>query len=217
MGCLGKIGCATLLVLLAVVAWFTRSRWMPMVGLEPVASSPAGPVWEPLSDAGAERTRRALARLRQPRGPVFDNLSGGDVASYIYRELARQLPPSTDSVEATVIGDRLYLRASVRPGELGGSAVLGPLGTFLAERERVQFGGTFHVIRPGLAEYQVKEVKLRELTIPPGMIPRLISRIGRGARPEGVSPSGLPLVIPDYVGDIRVANGRVTLYKAVVR
>jgi hypothetical protein len=212
MRCLARIGCLTVLCILAVVGWFTRDRWLPMVGYH-TTNNPAAPTWEAISDAGADRTRRALEKLSRPSGPVFQNLSGGDVASYIFRELARQLPPSTDSVQAAVIGDRLYLRASVKLSELGGAAVLGPLATFLGERERIQFGGTFHVIRPELAEYQVKEIKLRELAVPATMIPKLLSRVERGSRPEGVSADGLPIVIPKFVGDIRVANGKVTVYK----
>jgi hypothetical protein len=212
MNCLARIGCLTVLCILAVVGWFTRDRWLPMVGLRTTTTA-SGPTWEPLSDAGAERTRRALDKLSQPRGPVFQNLSGGDVASYIFHELARQLPPSTDSVQAAVIGERLYLRATIKLNEIGGAAVLGPLASFLGEREQIQFGGTFHVVRSELAEYQVKEIKLRELAVPAGMIPKLIAKIERGARPEGVSADGLPIVIPAYVGDIRVANGKVTVYK----
>ena len=212
MNCLARIGCLTVLCILAVVGWFTRDRWLPMVGLRTTTTA-TGPVWESLSDAGAERTRRALERLSQPRGPVFQNLSGGDVASYIFRELARQLPPSTDSVQATVIGERLYLRASIKLNEIGGASVLGPLASFLGEREQIQFGGTFHVIRPELAEYQVKEIKLRELAVPASMIPKLLAKIERGGRPEGVSPDGLPIVIPGFISDIRVANGKVTVYK----
>jgi len=212
MNCLARIGCLTLVCILAVVGWFTRDRWLPMVGYRST-SSVTGPAWESLSDAGAERTRRALDKLSQARGPVFQSLSGGDVASFIFRELARQLPPSTDSVEAAVIGDRLYLRASIKLSEIGGAAVLGPLASFVGEREQIQFGGTFHVIRPELAEYVVKEIKLRELAVPSGMIPKLMAKIERGPRPQGVSADGLPIVIPKYVGDIRVANGKITVYK----
>ena len=214
MNCLARIGCLTLLCILAVVGWLTRDRWLPMVGYR-TTSSAAGPTWETISDAGAERTRQALERLSRPSGPVFQNLTGGDVASYIFRELARQLPPSADSVQAAVIGERLYLRASVKMSELGGSAVLGPLASFLGERERIQFGGVFRVVRPELAEYAVKEIKLRELAVPSTMIPRLLAKVERGSRPAGVSPDGLPIVIPKFIGDIRVANGRVTVYKTV--
>src|SRR3954463_16185844 len=98
MGCFRRIGCAGVVNGVCVAGWLTRDRWLPMVGWRSVAAT--GPTWEPLSDAGAERARAALTKLSQARGPVFANLSGGDVASYVYRELARQLPASTDSVEA---------------------------------------------------------------------------------------------------------------------
>ena len=213
MGCLSRIGCLVLVIIIAIVAWLTSDRWLPRVtGHSPVAST-AGPVWEPITPQGAERTRQMLTRLSQPTGPVFGNLSGADVASYVYQALAKQLPPSADSIEAAVIGDRLYIRASVRLQDLGGTSVLGPLAGMLGERERMEFGGTFHVIRPQLAEYEVKDIKIRDLSLPQAMIPRVLGQTERGSRPEGLSPDGLPLVVPKYLGDVRIANGRVTLYK----
>jgi hypothetical protein len=35
------------------------------------------------------------------------------------------------------------------------------------------------------------------------------------ARPAGIDDDALPLPLPAYIGDIRVANGKVTLYKNV--
>ena len=187
---------------------------MPRVtGRAASTASATGPVWEPLTPQGAQRTRQLLARLSQPAGPVFGNLSGGDVASYVYQSLAKQLPASADSVEAAVIGDRLYIRASVRLRDLGGTSVLGPLAGMLGDREQMQFGGTFHVVRPQLAEYEVKDIKIRDLSIPATMIPRVLKQTERGFRPEGLSPDGLPIVVPGYLGDVRIADGRVTLYK----
>lgn len=212
MGCLSRMGCLVLVIVIAIVAWLTSDRWLPRVTGHG-SSTAAGPVWERITPQGAERTRRLLDQLSKPTGPVFGNLSGGDVASYVYQALARQLPPSADSVEAAVIGDRLYIRASVRLQDLGGTSVLGPLAGMLGDRERMQFGGTFHVIRPQLAEYQVKDIKLRDFSIPAAMIPRVLRQTERGSRPEGLSPDGLPIVVPSYLGDVRIANGRVTLYK----
>jgi hypothetical protein len=212
MGCLSRIGCLALLIVIALVAWLTSDRWWPrLTGHAPVTVM--APVWEPITPQGAERTRELLARLSKPTGPVFGNLSGADVASYVFDALAKQLPPSADSVEAAVIGDRLYIRASVRLKDLGGTSVLGPLAGMLGDRERMQFGGTFHVVRPQLAEYQVKDIKIRDFSIPPTMIPRVLRQTERGSRPDGLSPDGLPLVVPSYLGDVRIANGRVTLYK----
>lgn len=215
MGCLSRVGCLALIVVVALVAWITRDEWLPRVTGHATSTTVAGPVWEPLTPQGAERSRQLLARLSRPSGPVFGNLSGGDVASYVYQSLAKQLPPSADSIEAAVIGDRLYIRASVLLQDLGGTASLGPLAGMLGDRERMEFGGTFHVVRPQLAEFQVKDIKIRDLSLPTSMIPRILRQSERGSRPEGLSPDGLPIVIPAYLGDVRIANGKVTLYKTV--
>jgi hypothetical protein len=216
MGCLARIGCITLLVLLALVAWLTRDRWMHRITGRTAAVT-TGPTWEPITAQGSERTRVALEKLGRRGGPTYTALSGGDVASYVFQALARQLPPSADSVEAAVINDRLYIRASVRISDLGagGRSALGPLAGLLGDRERMQFGGTFHIIRPGLAEFEVQDLKLRDFSVPPPMIPKLLQQIERGTRPPGLSPAGLPLVIPPSLGDVRVGNGRITLYKSV--
>ena len=212
MSCLSRIGCLALVVLVLLAGWLTRDRWLHRVtGRAPAVA--AGPVWEPLTAERAERTRRALEQLSRPSGPVFTNLSGGDVASYIFQSLAKQLPPSADSVEAAIIGDRLYIRASIRLSDLGGTSTLGPLAGMLGDRERMQFGGTFHVLRPGMAEFQVKDIRIRDFSVPTATIPRLLRQIWRGTRPEGLSPDGLPVVIPAYLGDVRIANAAVTLYK----
>lgn len=215
MGCLSRIGCLVVLAIIAFVAWLTNDLWLPRLTDRVHTATATGPVWEPITPQGAERTRQLLNRLNQPSGPVFGNVSGGDVASYVYQALAKQLPPSADSIQAAVIGDRLYIRASVRLQDVGGSSVLGPLAGMLGEREQMQFGGTFHIIRPQLAEYQVKDIKIRDLSLPEMMIPRVLRQTERGSRPEGLSPDGLPLVVPKYLGDVRIANGRVTLYKTV--
>lgn len=213
MGCFARLGCLVVLVLLAIVGWLTRDRWLPTVreklGGEPRAVS----LWEPLSDDRAERARQSLDRLSRPTGPVFANLTGAEAASFIYKALVRQLPRSADSVEAAVLGDELALRASVELRDLGGQRALGPLAGFLGDRERVQFGGTFAVVRPGLAEFQIREIKVRDFSVPRALVPRLIRQMGRGSRPEGVSPDALPLEIPRYIADIRIAKGKVTVYK----
>lgn len=216
MGCIARLGCLVLLCILAVVGWFTRDRWMPMLHLGGhAAAGSTTTTWQPLSDAGAERTRAALGRLSQPRGPVFATLSGSDVASYVYKSLTRQLPASADSVEVAVIDDRVSMRASVPTRELGGSGVLGPLASMLGDRERVQLGGTLRVVKAGLGEFHVQELKIGNLNIPRAMIPRLLRQMSRAPRPADVSDDALPLPLPSYVGDIRVANGRITLYKNV--
>jgi hypothetical protein len=217
MGCIARLGCLVLLACLAVAGWFTRDQWLHKVtGSSPAtggAVATTGPVWEPLSDAAGARGKRAIDNLARPSGPVFTNLTAGEVASYVFQSAARTLPASADSVEAAVIGDALYVRAVVPVKDIAGAGVLGPLAGLLNERERLQLGGSFRVIRPGLSEFQIREIKLRDFKVPSGAIPRLLAQMNRGTRPEGVAANALPVTTPRDLGDVRIANGRVTLYR----
>ena len=214
-GCLRRIGCLFILLCAAVVAYLMRDRWLPMVGVKPAARTVEanGPAWEPVSDDAAARARRGIESLGRRNGPVFVNLSPGELASYFYIALAQQLPPSADSIEATTIGNRLYVRAVVSLDEFKAVDALGPLGSVLGRRERLQMGGTFAMIKPGLAQYLVEDIRLGQLPIPRGAVPKVLKQIRRGSRPEGVAENGLPFVVPTYLGDARVAADKITLYK----
>jgi hypothetical protein len=212
MGCLFRLGCLFLLLCAAIVGWFTRARWMPKSWLDKLSPPAKVATWQPLTAAGADRTRTALDRLSRPSGPVFETLSGADVASYAFQQLARRLPASADSIQARVDNDKLSMRANVNTSDIRG---LGPLGAMLGEREPVELTGTIRVVNPGLGEFQVQDAKVRGLSIPRGMISTLIGRVDRGPKRPGVDADAMPLPLPPYVGDIRVANGRITLYKNV--
>jgi hypothetical protein len=221
MRCLGRLGCLFVLAALAVIGWLTRERWLHLIAggstdtdSAAVATGREG-VWRPLTADGAERARRALEELERPNGPTVVTVSAPDLGAYVYRELARQLPPSADSVEAMAVDDRLHVRASVRLQELGGRDVLGPLAGMLGDRERLQIGGTLRVVRPGLGELVVREIRVGQLPIPAAVIPRLLRQVARRDRPPGVSESGLPLRLPEHIGEVRVSGGNVTIHKAV--
>jgi hypothetical protein len=216
LGCLRKVGCLVLLAILAAAAWFSRESWWPRRAVEAdsTATEPAI-AWEPITEEGAARARRAVEALGRRSGPVFANIRPGDLASYLYIALSKQLPPSAENVEAAVVGDRVYVRATVALRDFKGVESLGPFASFLGERETMQFGGRFGIIRPGLAQFLIEDVKLREFTVPRAAIPRLLRQIRRGARPEGLAETGLPLEVPTYVGDVRAGKGQVTVYKTV--
>ena len=213
-GCARRVGCLVLVVVLVLAAWFTRERWVPLIRDRGAVAKEGE--WEPITPEGAERARKAIASLGAKSGPVYANVRAGDLASYVFQALRKQLPPSAQNVEATVIGERMYVRASVALSDFGGPGALGPLASFMSDREVMTFGGTFALLRPGLAEYRVEELKLRDLSVPKTMLPKLIQRVGRGARPAGLAPNALPLEVPTTIGDVRVGRGRVTLYKAGV-
>ena len=54
--------------------------------------------------------------------------------------------------------------------------------------------------------------------VPPRLIPSLLDAMRRAAQADADSlPTDvLPIPLPKVVADVRVANGKVTLYKAVV-
>ena len=206
-------GCLVLVLLAAAAGWFLRDRFNFRDRDTPVVSDTVV-VWEPITTEGAERAKKAIEDLGARAAPVFTSLRPGDVSSYIFVALARQLPPSAERIESAVIGDRLHVRASVKLSDFGGAGALGPLAGFLGERETMQLGGYFHVIRPGLAEFRVTNLQLGTFAVPTNLIPRLIRGFSKGARPEGVADDGLPLVVPQYIADVRIAGGRVVLYRS---
>ena len=215
MGCIARLGCLILLVLLGCIAWLTRDRWTPYLHLSSPPPAAAAIDWQPLTAAGAARAQAALDTLSHVEGPVFQNVAPGDASAFVMKALLNRMPNATDSAAAAVVGDELYVRSQVSIRELGGSEVLGTLASMLGDRERLQLGGTFHVVRPGLTEFRLTQVKIGKLTVPAAVIPKLLERIARGAGLNGVTANALPIPTPKYLVDIRVADGHLTLYKGL--
>jgi hypothetical protein len=219
-GCLKRLGCLVLIIcLVAVWYWYARVGNPAAITSEgvkplpPATSTNLG--WKPLTAADAQRGQAAVLSLGSQSGPVFANLTPAEAASYIFLVLAKQLPPSAKNAEAAVIGDKLYVRADVDLKDFGGSKQLGPLGMLLGERDSVRLGGNINMLKPGLAEFLVQEVKLGRIDVPSGLVARLVTQIKRGKPVEGVSQKGLPMVMPTYISDVRISNGKITLYKSV--
>jgi hypothetical protein len=214
MGCLRRAGCLLVVAAIAVALWVTQDSWLRVIHhSRPEPATTVERVWQPLSPDAAAHGKRAIDGLSSSRGPVYVNLTADEIASYVVSAAGGAFPASADSVEAAVIGDVLYVRAIVPTKDIASSGVLGPLAGLLNEREKVSLGGTFHVVRPGLSEFQLRDVKLREFSVPKGAIPRLVQQITKGRKTEGVADNALPVPTPPSLGDVRIANGRVTLYK----
>jgi hypothetical protein len=219
-GCLKRAGCLVIiLVLIALWYWYARvdrpaAITASATGTAATATSVSSG-WQPLTASDAERGRVAVQSLERQSGPVFANLSPAEAASYIFTVLAKQLPPSAKNAQASIIGDRLYVRSEVELKDFGGTKALGPLGMLLGERDSVRFGGTINMLRPGLAEFLVQELKLGRIEVPTTLIPRLLTQMKRGKTIPGISQNGLPMVMPPYISDVRISNGKITLYKSV--
>jgi len=215
MGCLRRIGCLvflSMMFILAIAAWFSRDWWLQMAPFGPQHVAQQAATWQSPSPDGARRAEIALAGLQRRNGPVFANVAPGDLVAYVLKEFSRLLPSSADSIQAAVVGDRLHIRARVRAADLGRD-VIGPIAYLLSEHERIEFGGALRVIRPGFSEYRVKTFKVHDIALPQSVLPALVRQLSGDARPAGLSDDGLPLATPEYIGDVRVSAGRITVYK----
>ena len=216
-GLFRRLGCLLIIIAICVAIWYWYAR-VPTTKTSTTTVETATSVnsgWQPLTAADADRGRAAVQSLGNQSGPVFANLTAAEAASYIFTVLAKQLPPSAQNAQAAIIGDRLYVRSDVELKDFGGSKALGPLGMLLGDRDSVRFGGTINMLKPGLGEFLVQEVKLGKLDVPNALIPRILTQMKRGNPVEGISQNGLPMVMPSYISDVRIANGKITLYKSV--
>ena len=218
-GCFKSIGCLVVALAIAAGAWFTRDYWTPFLHRitqpAPSAPAPGAGAWQPATPAGAARARAIVERLASRNGPVYGNVEAGDLTAFIFQQLSHQLPPSARDVEAMVSGDQLLVRCTMNPGDLGDLSALGPLAKVLGSREPVQFSGTLDIVKLGLAEYRVQSFRIHDLSLPHAMMPRLIKSYSKGARPAGIADDALPLITPVHIGDVRIKNGQITLYKVV--
>jgi hypothetical protein len=212
-GCLRSIGCLVVLVVLGGVGWFSRDVWLPRVTGEPRTTSTL--TWEPVSTARGERARRAVDSLARRTGPVFVSLSGAEVASLLLAEAERRYPALVEDADATVVGDRIRVRATADLSQLRGLDGLGPLGAVLDSRQRVELAGSVEVLEAGVAQLVVQDARIGDIQVPRPLIPRLVRQLDRGARPPSAAANALVFPLPPHVGDLRIARGRVTLYKTV--
>jgi len=208
--CLGRLGCLLLFLIAGALAFLTRDRWLPRVlgerGRAPVT-------WESVNEPGNQRAGDRVASLGRPGGPAYVTVSAAELAALMVESSGHRLPAALDSVQAAIDSETVRVRALVKLDDVRGLDALGPLSGLLDKRERIEFTGTMAVIRPGLGEFRVASVKVADLSLPRAAIPRLLSRLDASVRPEGVAPDGIAITIPDYIGDVRVARGQVTLYR----
>jgi hypothetical protein len=207
-GCLRRVGCLIVLVAIAAAGWY----WWT-VKASPSSTVAAG-VWHPVTAADATSGSAAVASLTATRGKVFTNLTPAQAVAYLIQTTAKQLPPSSTDVQAMVSGDELHVRAVVPLRELGADRALGPLASMIGARDTVELAGRVDLLRAGLAQMHVTRAQIHALSVPKAMLPKLVQQM-RHESPEGLAPDAFAIPLPSYIGDIRIADGKVTLYKNV--
>lgn len=208
-GCIRKLGCLAILAVALAVGYY----WYARVPDEKPAAAGAPPaiVWERLSPALGAQGRSAVESLAG--GQAYAALSAGQVASYIFFEMASSLPETAQDLEAAVIGDRLAVRGLVSLADIGGAKILGPLAQMLSDRDTLLLSGTMNVLATGEGQFVVKELRFGHMRAPSGVIPRIVRQIDKTADRGPMAPSAISLPLPPGVADVRVGGGMVTLYK----
>jgi hypothetical protein len=208
-GCLRRLGCLVFLLAAAAAGYYYYTHhWAPR------KEETAAGVWRRVNPADADRGARSIAMLQSSSGKVFANLSATEAVGYLLQRVAQQLPPSSRDIEAMIRGDTLNVRAVIPIRDLGAGAVLGPLSSLLSERDTVQFGGTVSMVHNGLAQFHITRISIHGIALPAPAIPKLVRQL-RHESPDGLAPNALALPLPSYISDIRIGNGKVTLYKNV--
>ena len=213
LGCLGRIGCLALVLVLGIAAWFTRHEWLPRVRGEPAeATVVAEATWAPVTPQVAARGRAKVVELERAGAPASVALQPAEAAGYVLQDVLERLPGSAQDVEAAVIDDRLYVRAAVRLQDFGAEAV-GPLGAMLGDRDTLLLGGTFGVVEPGVGQFRVVEVRFGQFALPKAVVPRLLRRLRRDeALPPGVAEDALAVTLPAGVANVQIGRGRVAIF-----
>jgi hypothetical protein len=213
---LAMIGCATVLVAVAIGAWvfrdelrgayesFQEQRAARAAGAEGDVVASTGVV----SDDALARAEVKEAALRDPRGPAYVELTPDEFASLVGSRLASEVGSALDSVTVGLTRDRVAISGLLRLDALGRD-LLGPIADLLGSRQPLRAGGSVAVRQPGVMAWSVDEFVIRDFGFPSSAIPRLVDGLG------GDTTGAFLIGIPDAVGDIRVRADGIVFYREV--
>ena len=97
------------------------------------------------------------------------------------------------------------------------------LGGALGGRDTLRVSGTLDSPTAGVAQFRVRELQLKGISIPSALIPTIVRLLrdrsgslaaGRTVRVDSLPANALLVKLPPYVADVRVHNNRITLYRA---
>lgn len=207
MSCLGKAGCAVVLIVLGaglVVAWQQRDRIGEVLRRRP------GPEIVRKGRPSEAALGRARDKVDSLNGWRADSvvLTPAEAASLVADALADTRIGRFDSLEVELGDDDLILRG-VMDTDWIPRDLLGPLGGLVGERQPVLLSGPVRFRRAGRAGWQVGRVKVGELSLPLSLVHTFLEAALPGAR-----SAGLPVRLPDGVGGLSVRPGALVFYPA---
>jgi hypothetical protein len=221
MGCLTApfklVGCLGLVALLGL-GWWYRDRLVPegRALLEQVTSQARSTIGMPTGPAGARGrpgTRSlasATAKIDSLNGWRADSvvLTPAEVASLLGQGLAPAFRRELDSLQVELLDDQIAVQARLRTERLPKDA-LGPLAGAVRPWEPVEARGPLRVTGPGVGQWAVRWLRIRDVPLPAVVVERLLGRaLGTGVR------NAVPWAVPPGVRAVRVRPGAAILYGA---
>jgi hypothetical protein len=211
MGCLKalfvQIGCLLLLVAAAVLAFVYRRplvdgyrRWR---GERPAAAA----AYAAPDAAGGRRAEDALARLGRAGGPAYVDLSAGEIAALLDRDLVRASGNVFDSVQVALDSNTILVKGVLDLSRLP-RGFLGPFASSFTGLEPVEAGGALLPAPGGGVRWLPDRLRIRDFPIPRKGIGSLLRALRVDAGAGGVTLPGVT-----GVGDVRVSPERVRLYR----
>lgn len=212
---LASVGCLTLLVLGGLLAWTYRAQ---LAGLYrslwrgQAVTTTSGEVGELPPAASGRPTPEALRAARRkeelmarPDGPSYVVLTASEMAALVADGLAPSAREALDSMEVTLLDDRLVLEALLQVSLVVGS--LGPFAGMFDGREPITVAGPARLKSPGIVAWEPDSLVVRAFPFPRAAIPALVHRLTGGRDGE------LLLPVPATVGDLKIRPGGVTFYR----
>lgn len=199
---LARIGCLTLVALVAAGAWLARDDLMTWLGRLDLL-----PASEP-SEALAVRAEEKLASLEDDR-PRDVELSEAELQSLLTYRVAPFLHPGLEDPIVSVRESTLVLSALVRPDELDQFAPPELLRQFLADTSRVAAELVPGLEAPGTGRLRVATIQAGALVIPGLMVPFVLQNL---EIPDVETDGGRLLVrLPTGVTAVEIRDGALVL------
>jgi hypothetical protein len=202
------VGCLVVLAVAAVLGFMYRDRLASLYRRVRGVPEPPPAVYVMPSPEGATRAEGALERLARRGGPAYVDVTAGELAALIERQLARAGTRVLDSVAVALGDQRIRVKGSLDVTALP-KRVLGPLAAGLGRREPVVAGGRLSVAPGGGLLWTVDVLKFREFPFPRSVIPAIV----RALDLAGSRDASVPIPLPEGIGDVRVSPSGLRVYR----
>jgi hypothetical protein len=212
MGCLSApvrlIGWLGVIAALAL-GWLYRDRLIREGRRVLAGQAAAAPVVSG-GRPGARALESARSKVDSLNGWRADSivLTPAEVASLMGSGLQPAFRKELDSLQVDLLEGEVAVRARLRTARLP-KELVGPLGVALRTYEPVQAVGPLRVLGPGVGEWAIRSIRIRDFPLPDAMVPQLVSRAL-----DDPGRHTVPWRVPAGVRAIRLRPGSATLFGA---